>query len=166
MIKMIFAHANKGAFGNDGRLPWNNTDDLEHFKAYTQGDILVMSRGTFESLSCKLPGRTHVVLSDRYTATKNGGEPDCVVPMNVSLQALCGFLDNTFEADISVIGGRRLLEEAMRVVDQASITEILADYGHDVAINAELIHDYLDHVFGEPEERWLNNNTVVWTYGL
>ena len=40
-----------GVIGRDGQLPWHLPKDLQHFKALTQGQPMVMGRRTFDSLT-------------------------------------------------------------------------------------------------------------------
>lgn len=69
-IVLIYARAANGAIGKDGDLPWRLPADLKRFKALTMGPKgtglpMVMGRKTFESLPGLLPGRRHIVLSQR-----------------------------------------------------------------------------------------------------
>ncbi|CAM0017828.1 dihydrofolate reductase [Vibrio phage D181] len=127
MIKTICAVGPNGEFGKGDGLPWNVPGDLSYFKFFTYDCILVMSRTAFESLPGKLPGRKHIVLSDSECVAKNGAKPDFIIPENVSLKLVCELLDGMNEEDVAVIGGRKLLAEAMEFADKVSVTEINAE---------------------------------------
>jgi dihydrofolate reductase len=60
---LIAAMANNRVIGNNGKLPWNNPEDLKNFKQCTIGGIVVMGRKTYESIGRPLPNRRNIVLS-------------------------------------------------------------------------------------------------------
>jgi dihydrofolate reductase len=64
-IALIVAMDERGCIGANGTLPWHLPADLQHFKSCTMGKPMVMGRKTFESLGRVLPGRLHVVMSQR-----------------------------------------------------------------------------------------------------
>lgn len=59
---LIAAVGMKGELGLDGRLPWNDPEDLSYFKSMTGTDVIIVGRRTFETLPT-LPGRIVVGLS-------------------------------------------------------------------------------------------------------
>ena len=62
-IAIIVAMTPQGLIGKGNQIPWHQPADLQHFKKLTMGYPIVMGRKTFESLSCLLPGRQHIVLT-------------------------------------------------------------------------------------------------------
>lgn len=64
-INGIFACDHTGVIGVDGMLPWHSPEDLQEFKFWTEGSILIMGRKTFESLPGELPGRHHIVITSQ-----------------------------------------------------------------------------------------------------
>lgn len=163
MIKLICAYGINGEFGLNDGLPWECPEDLNHFKGYTSGCILVASGSTFSTLPRKLPGRPCVVLSDRESVAKNGDEPDYIVPEKTSLEALCRLLEGTLGTDVCVIGGRELLLEASGFVDEASVTEMSNSYEATHYINNELLEDkLLDRL--EWDSRWISDEAELFTY--
>lgn len=75
-IQMIAAIDQKGALGKDGDLIIRNKEDMDFFKARTEGCTLIMGRKTWESIGPKpLPGRTCIVLTSepqRVRGRSNG----------------------------------------------------------------------------------------------
>ena len=60
---LVFARAQNGVIGQNGRLPWHIPADLAHFKRLTMGTPMIMGRATYDSLPGVLPGRRHIVLT-------------------------------------------------------------------------------------------------------
>lgn len=138
-VKMIFAVGKDGEFCLDGGLPWGNNNvvgDLEHFANYTKNSVVIMGSGTWYSLPYKLAGRINIVLKPREAREitwlpMNGGHghtqwPDGVFdcPLHEVIdQVKVGYPDK----DIVIIGGRRVLLEASKLVDEAAITVVFGD---------------------------------------
>lgn len=68
-LTMIVAMANRRVIGNKGAsgLLWRLSEDMQHFKRYTLGNICIFGRATFqnilEGLGKPLPGRISIVLT-------------------------------------------------------------------------------------------------------
>ena len=56
--------------GND--LPWHISADLKHFKAITQGGVVIMGRKTLESMGRTLPKRVNWVITRDTSWTFDG----------------------------------------------------------------------------------------------
>ena len=63
IISLIVAAANNNAIGKDGKMPWQLSADLKHFKNITWGLPIIMGRKTFDSLGKPLLGRTNIVIT-------------------------------------------------------------------------------------------------------
>lgn len=64
MLIAIWAQAENGLIGNQGKLPWRLPADLQYFREQTIGHTLVMGRKTFEGMGGRpLPGRKTVILT-------------------------------------------------------------------------------------------------------
>lgn len=125
MIKAVFAFAPhpKGlSFGNGDALPWGHIkQDMAWFRESTMSDFVIMGSKTWESLPCKLDGRTTIVLSSRKPLNKNGDKPDIV--RNTSLEkCIDEFRDR---GNISVIGGLGLIEAGLEYYDEMHVTSII-----------------------------------------
>ena len=64
-MKAIVAVDKNWGIGCKGHLLIDLKDDLAHFKKHTMGSVVIMGRGTYESLPGQkpLPGRTNIILS-------------------------------------------------------------------------------------------------------
>ncbi len=58
--------ASNRVIGNNGKLPWHISEELQWFRQTTLHQTLLMGRKTFESMGCRpLPQRTTYVLSSQ-----------------------------------------------------------------------------------------------------
>jgi dihydrofolate reductase len=111
---MIFAISPEGAIGLDGKIPWKHPGDQRRFKRVTLGSTIVMGRATFDENGRPLPGRRNIVVTTR--------------PLDVHGVETARSLDEALAmaggADVWFIGGRRIYEEAMKVVDVIDVTYV------------------------------------------
>lgn len=152
-VKLVFAVgipkycSDDYPFGNNGSLPWNVPEELQHFKEETKDTVLVMGANTFLSLPGKLPGRPHVVLSSKgeHIRTKNGKTADMVLCGGNLATTLDAVRNSYPDKDISIIGGKSLIEEAIKynIPDELVMTFILPqpkiEFESDVEIKNELL---------------------------
>lgn len=92
----IVACNSDGVIGLNNSIPWKCPEDMEHFKATTSGNIVIMGRRTYDSIGKPLKNRTNIVISrqplelpegiilaknmgeayrEAYSRTGNGGIP-------------------------------------------------------------------------------------------
>lgn len=63
-LALIAAMARNRTIGDRGELPWNEPEDLAHFKALSTGHAVIMGRKTAESLKLRpLPRRRNLVVT-------------------------------------------------------------------------------------------------------
>jgi dihydrofolate reductase len=120
----IFALGENDALGRGGRLPWSYPEDAKHFDDVTRGHAVVMGRRTWQERGHPLEERTNIVVS-----TTLGTLPGARVAPN-----LAGALSIAYEVDETpfVIGGAKLLEEAMPLVTRVYLTRIPESPNADV----------------------------------
>jgi dihydrofolate reductase/thymidylate synthase len=106
-IQLIFATDKQGLFGLNNRIPWTCETDMKHFYRTTMDTFeettLVMGSKTFTSLTRKLEGRKHVVLSS-----------SSIPAADATFASFEAFLDSEPKGRVFVIGGAKLLEEVYR----------------------------------------------------
>jgi dihydrofolate reductase len=124
VLTLIAAVARNGVIGIDNRLPWHLPADLQHFKALTLGQTVIMGRKTWESLPARfrpLPGRRNIVLTrdEQYLAAG-------ATVANSLAAALAAATGEAF-----VIGGAELYAAALPIADCLQLTEIDADFAGD-----------------------------------
>jgi len=115
--------------GVDNRLPWHIPADLKHFKAITQGGVIVMGRKTFDSLGRLLPNRSHWVL------TRNPDWQHAGVQVHTDLDTLLADAAQDAvsrgQTAIYLIGGGELFSLTLPHADRLEITHVDLDVGGD-----------------------------------
>jgi len=123
MIAHVVAYDKNRLIGQNGTLPWHYKEDLQYFKALTQGKTVLMGRKTYQSildrLQKPLPNRTNVVVSKTLV--------DDRVHVVRDLDAYL----NTAQDDIYIIGGASIYEATLARADRLYITHIDAAYDGD-----------------------------------
>lgn len=134
MIRAILAADRKGGIGKNGGLPWpKNSEDLAWFKNHTQGHVVVMGSTTWESgIPKPLPRRINCVISRRDPALFP--EVDHVITTGV-VQGLTDLESEFPDLIIWVIGGAKIIEQALPVIEEFYLTRIDGDYECDTFLN-------------------------------
>lgn len=118
-INIVVARSLNNVIGLDGRLPWDEPEDMKYFKELTEGSTVIMGRKTWESLpgSGPLPNRRNIVISS-HKGPHFGKlhAPWSVVP------SLAKALEVARGTTIFVIGGAQLYKEALDIADTMYMT--------------------------------------------
>lgn len=115
-ITLIAAVARNGVIGRDGGIPWRLPGEQRRFKEATVGHVLVMGRGTFESIGRALPGRTTVVV----TRDAAWPAPDGVLVAGDVESALQQAAD--IDEEVYVAGGAAVYAAALPRADRLLMT--------------------------------------------
>nr|WP_024871249.1 type 3 dihydrofolate reductase [Tolumonas lignilytica] len=116
LISLIVAMAKNRVIGRGNQMPWHLPADLRHFKNVTFGKPVIMGRKTFESIGRPLPGRRNIVISRNSDWQADG------VERVESLQAALERVNK--EAEVMIIGGGQLYQEALPLADRLYLTQI------------------------------------------
>lgn len=124
-MKAIIACDPKGGIGYKGKLPWDKLQgDLPRFKHWTQDQVIVMGRNTWESLPKKpLPGRLNIVVTSQKLDLPYGA---------IAINSTAHFLHYT---SAWIIGGSELINSSWDLIDQIYLTRTFAEYTCDTSIN-------------------------------
>ena len=123
ILSSICAMARGRVIGRQGRIPWHLPADLASFRRLTMGRPIIMGRRTFESLGRALPGRTNIVLSR---------SPDFAVCCGIVCRSLEDALEIAADEEESfIIGGGRLYEQALPMVQRQYLSLLQADIAGD-----------------------------------
>jgi len=125
-LTLVAAVARNGVIGRAGGLAWSHPADLAHFRALTQGHVVLMGRKTWDSLPPRfrpLPGRRNVVISRQAGLTLPGAEVHG--SLADALAALAG------AGRVFVIGGGEIYRQALPLADELALTEVDATLGGD-----------------------------------
>lgn len=120
MISIIVGTTENRVIGHLNKIPWYLPRDLKHFSTTTKGHTVIMGRNTYESIIARngkpLPERNNIVV----TWQKDFQAPGCVVVHSLQ-EALSKSPKN---AEVFVIGGSQLYNEALTKADRLYITII------------------------------------------
>jgi len=90
MIKIpeiIVAVDCNGGFGKEGGIPWNISEDLEHFKRITTGHVCAMGRRTFNDILDRRVAQNAVDNNHAPIDHILPGRESYVITRNVDFQA-------------------------------------------------------------------------------
>jgi|GEM_PF-482778 len=116
-LSVLFAMAENGVIGRDGGLPWDCPEDRAFFLATIRGRAVILGRRTWAERGAPLPDCTNVIVSRTLPPPAPG------VFVAPSLDAALA-VAWTFDPEPLVIGGARLIEEAIPRAARVYLTEI------------------------------------------
>lgn len=118
-IKIIAAIGKNLELGKNNDLIWHLKEDLKFFKSVTMGHTVVMGYNTFISLPHLLPGRKHIILSDKELNNEE-------VKVFNDFNTLVSYLESLDE-DIYIIGGASIYRLFISLADELILTLIDAE---------------------------------------
>jgi len=111
--------------GIEGRLLVRLPGDVRYFKEKTLGKTIIIGRGTFESMSCKLlPGRETVIISKNMNF-----KPDCFV--FGSVEEVIEYVKDKPEDEVFVAGGENTYRSFFPYYNKIYITKLYAAFEAD-----------------------------------
>lgn len=114
MIGIIAAVTTNGIIGVEGKLPFDYSNDMKHFRKTTANSTVIMGRKTWESIGRPLPKRTNIVISSSPTPIAG------VLVINSLENAIIA--SKEIGQDIWLIGGAGIYEEGMNYADKIALT--------------------------------------------
>jgi dihydrofolate reductase len=147
-ILAIFAIDECRSFGLNNHLPWNDPQELRHFKAVTcqqepgekQQNALIMGRNTFMGMGA-LPGRINIVIS-HYLKDSPTTSFVCVPSYEEAIQAAI----NAGCPRAFVIGGKKTLEYALMKAELRPTKVIMSvvngTHAADKVLSKDALRDY------------------------
>ena len=120
---LIVAMTPERVIGVNNTLPWHLPRDLQHFKKTTMGCPVIMGRKTWESIGRPLPGRQNIVVSRQKDYRAEGAE--VVTSLADAHKAASA------AAQVFVIGGANIYEQALSMADRLYLTEVEATVDGD-----------------------------------
>lgn len=137
MIRAILATDDDWGIGKSGDLPWpHNPNDLKWFKHHTTGGVVAMGKATWDSLPNKpLPNRNNVVITS--------SEDDKSGPYHfLKFEKADGYLKQMAELqDVWVIGGAKLVDGLLPIIDEIWLSRIQGSYGCDTFLPQSRIQE-------------------------
>lgn len=124
MTTIVVAMGEKNGIGFNNRLLWHLPKDLKHFKEITSGHPVIMGRKTYESIGKPLPNRTNIVVSRKTDWFEEG------ILIVGSIKEAVKFAKKIDE-EIFIIGGGKIYEQTMDIVDRLELTLVKAELEAD-----------------------------------
>jgi len=134
----IMAVSDEWGIGNNGRLPWNNKDEMRFFKFMTINHTVVMGRKTFDSMGRKpLPNRRNIVLTNADLSSSTMiKDPNGVEFVNSIDDA-----SFTNKEEVYVIGGISIIKMLIDRVEAFLVSTVEGEYECDTFLSEELLTD-------------------------
>ena len=138
-VVQVVAMDRQRCIGVNNQLPWHLPDDLKHFKATTQGGVMLLGRKNFDSIGRALPNRVSWVLT-RDTAWQADG-----VKVARSLEQLLDGAAADAKAlgqhQIFVIGGAELYRQTLDISDRLEVSHV------DLSVTGDVFYPEIPAVF-------------------
>lgn len=122
-LSIIAAMGSNRVIGDHNTLPWHLPADFQHFKKLTMGHSVIMGRKTYESIGKPLPKRRNIVITRQAGLEIRG----CKVVG--SLEDAIQLARN--EAEVFVIGGAQIFEQALPFANRMHLTFIDNEFSGD-----------------------------------
>jgi dihydrofolate reductase len=118
-VSLVVAASDNHMIGKDNQLLWHLPKDMKFFKDTTWAMPVIMGRKTFESLGQRvLPGRLNIIL------TKQTGLSYANTEVVGSLTEAIQLAEHEQYAEVFVIGGGQIYQEAMSIADTIYMTRV------------------------------------------
>ncbi len=158
-VSLVVAASDNHMIGKDNQLLWHLPKDMKFFKDTTWAMPVIMGRKTFESLGKRvLPGRLNIIL------TKQTGLQYDHTEVVGSLEEAIAFAAKEQYAEVFVIGGGQIYQEAMPMADTIYMTRVHTQIEGDTSFPImdgqwELMYSYPNqadekHAFAFDFECW------------
>lgn len=125
-LSLIVAAAQNGVIGKGGKMPWHLPDETAYFRQTTMGHPVITGRKNYEGMGRPLPDRLNVVIS-RQAGYKL---PEGVILVH-SLSEALALPQVKNAAEVFIIGGAQIYDEAMPLADKLYLTIIHTDIDGD-----------------------------------
>jgi dihydrofolate reductase len=135
----VVAMDQQRCIGQANALPWHISADLKHFKAITQGGVVVMGRKTLESMGRTLPKRVNWVITRDPNWAFDGTKVAYTIEDALTL-AIADVKVSEKPNSIFIIGGGEIFKQTLGIADRLELTHIELDVqgdAHYPAIPAE-----------------------------
>lgn len=143
-IQAIVATDENGGIGIDNKLPWpHNKPDMKNFTELTKETIVVMGSNTWRSLPNLLKNRYNVVLSSQDIedlTNRKGNVPHEVINGDTKYEIyhqLKMINNKTNCPTVSVIGGKKVYEQLIDIIDTIHHTTFNASFECDTELDME-----------------------------
>ncbi len=130
-IILIAALTRHRVIGKDRAVPWDISEDMQRFKRLTTGHVVLMGRGTYDTLSAPLTNRRNVVLTSH---------PIEGVETYPTIGAALEKLQN--EGEVYVIGGGQIFAQLLLSAHELQLTIV------DQKVEGDTFFPPYEHLIG------------------
>ena len=138
-VVQVVAMDRQRCIGANNQLPWHLPDDLKHFKATTQGGVMLLGRKNFDSIGRALPNRISWVLT-RDTAWQADGV-NVAHSLEQLLDGAAADAKAAGQDQIFVIGGGELYRQILDISDQLIVSHV------DLAVSGDVFYPEIPAAF-------------------
>jgi len=147
-IRAIAAMGLNGELGLNGHLPWKHPEDLELFKAHTQGSIMIMGAQTWRSLPKPLALRDHWILSTGPRESDLAKAQTCAQKERIRFFAtkdavLSALREEPDSRSVFVIGGAQIYKLFEQECSEWIITHFQSSFKADCFFPMDLLNQRL-----------------------
>ena len=114
-LTLIAAVGRNGVIGDGSAMPWHLPADLRFFKETTMGGVLVMGRGTWDSIGRALPGRRTIVVTRQHDWSAPGAQ---VAHSLHEALAIAG------DGEVFIAGGGQIYAQTIEHAHRLVLTEV------------------------------------------
>ena len=114
-LTLVAAVGRNGVIGDGASMPWHLPEDLAFFKRTTMGGVLVMGRGTWDSIGRALPGRRTIVVTRQRTWSAPGAEVAHSLPEALLMAG---------DTEVFIAGGGQVYEQTIQAASRLVITQV------------------------------------------
>ncbi|HLS44976.1 MAG TPA: dihydrofolate reductase [Ornithinicoccus sp.] len=114
-LTLVAAVGRNGVIGDGSSMPWHLPEDLAFFKRTTMGGVLVMGRGTWDSIGRALPGRRTIVVTRDRSWSASGAEVAHSLPEALLMAG---------DTEVFIAGGGQVYEQTIAAASRLVITHV------------------------------------------
>lgn len=155
MTLIVVAIDREGGYAKDHKIPWHYPEDLAHFQLITKDSICIMGKNTYLDINEKvgeagkesvLPGRTCFVVSTTLESVPNATVVKSVNDVYTKLEP-----SMIRDKPIIFLGGSRIFEEAIHLVDGVIVTVIDDVHDCDTFFPTDILNKLFTHHRRKPQ---------------
>jgi len=125
----VVAMDKNNCIGKGNALPWHISADLKHFKAITQGGVVIMGRKTLESMGRALPNRVNWVITRDPSWQFEGAK--VAHSIEDALNEALTDVQHSEKASLFIIGGGEIFTQTLNIADRLELTHVDLDVQGD-----------------------------------
>ena len=151
---IISAVSLNNVIGLDNRMPWQNKEEIKHFKEATVNNAVLMGRKTFESIGKSLSDRINLVVSRKI----NMNNEENNLFYFLSIESAIEYAEKLDFEKLFIIGGSDIYLQTVNEVDELLISRIPFE------IEGDKHFPKIDENIWELKETQENNTFTVQKY--